>query len=118
MSPHGLKNNPFGAMPAHNLLCCGWIAEVLKNNPVVPVAPPRSCGPGEASITHDPELIRKFIAEAEHGGMRYLVENGRVIAWGAAVEGIFSMVVDVEDQKDSTGEYVVTLPVLPGKVPE
>jgi uncharacterized protein (DUF169 family) len=67
--------------------------------------PDRVCVP-QAEWDKLDETARKFLTEAEAGGMMYLAENGQVCAWGAAYEGLFSM--DVEAQRDPDG-YLVTL---------
>ena len=51
------------------------------------------------------ETSRKFLVEAEAGGMGIYAENGEVCAWGAAYAGIFS--IDVEARRDPDG-YLVT----------
>lgn len=42
------------------------------------------------------KLSRKFLEEADAGGMAYISENGKVLAWGITTEGIFSMDVTIE----------------------
>ena len=67
--------------------------------------PGRVCVPLEEWKKLD-KTSKKFLREAEDGGLLYLAENGGVCAWGAAYKGLFSM--DTKAQRDPDG-YLITL---------
>ncbi len=53
------------------------------------------------------DIQKKFLEEAEAGGLRYLIDENGPYAWGPAFQGLFSM--DIHFQFNLYDGYIITL---------